>query len=203
LSMPEISLTDFVDFIVKSGTPKLTKVKELKRRDPDYDPAFDFWKPLREGLIEYHRSGGANKKQLDKIISNLSDPKKVGRYTPAIAGYKKFVGNKAITWFDPCRNKWRQGGLDVRVNPELGLEFKGQRHIIKLYFKNERPNKAKFDLVLAMMEDALHGKLKTGDTLAILDVSTGHLFKSPGPQPGLSPLLIGEATNFVTTWNLI
>ncbi|MGC8623940.1 MAG: hypothetical protein ACP5VQ_01585 [Phycisphaerae bacterium] len=35
--MPEISLTDFVDFLIKSGTPKLTKVTQIKQR-PDYNP---------------------------------------------------------------------------------------------------------------------------------------------------------------------
>ena len=45
--MPEISLTDFVDFVIKAGSPKLTKVRELVNRG-GYSPAFDFWKTLRE-----------------------------------------------------------------------------------------------------------------------------------------------------------
>ena len=39
--MAEISLTDFVDFVIKSGSPKLTKVKSAKTR-PDYDPKTDY-----------------------------------------------------------------------------------------------------------------------------------------------------------------
>ncbi|MEZ4253047.1 MAG: hypothetical protein R3B99_32975 [Polyangiales bacterium] len=39
----DISLTDFVDFAMESGTPKVTKVAEMKDR-PDYQPAFDFYK---------------------------------------------------------------------------------------------------------------------------------------------------------------
>lgn len=30
--MPEISLTEFVDFVIKSGTPKLTEVRRIKRQ---------------------------------------------------------------------------------------------------------------------------------------------------------------------------
>jgi hypothetical protein len=43
--MPSISLTDFVDFVVATGTSKLTKVRQIKRR-PQYHPAFDHWKSL-------------------------------------------------------------------------------------------------------------------------------------------------------------
>jgi len=199
--MPRISLTDFVDFVVKSGTPKLTKVRELKNRG-DYDPATDFWKPLRKAIIDYHKSGG-DKRQLDAILSKISDPKKQNRYPSAVAGYKKFIGRKIVKWFDPPKHLWTRSGLDVRVNPELGLEYNSQRHIIKLYFKDEKPNKQKFDVVLAMMEEALRSKLKAGDTLAILDVSNSKLHTSSGPQPSLTPLLVGEAAGFVATWNQI
>lgn len=52
----EISLTDFVDFVCKSGTAKLTKVRQIKERD-DYSPKTDFYKALREGVIENHETG--------------------------------------------------------------------------------------------------------------------------------------------------
>jgi hypothetical protein len=32
-NLPEISLTDFVDFVIKAGSPKLTKVRELVNRE--------------------------------------------------------------------------------------------------------------------------------------------------------------------------
>lgn len=50
----EISLTDFVDFVCKSGSAKLTQVKKVKYRD-DYSPATDFYKALREGIIQIIR----------------------------------------------------------------------------------------------------------------------------------------------------
>jgi hypothetical protein len=52
--MPEISLTDWVDFVITAGPPQFTKVKELAARG-EYDPRFDFWKPLREGLQSHHQ----------------------------------------------------------------------------------------------------------------------------------------------------
>jgi hypothetical protein len=56
LSMIKISLTDFVDIASKSGTPKATKVAQVKAR-PDYDARFDFYKPIRDQITEIHRAG--------------------------------------------------------------------------------------------------------------------------------------------------
>ena len=198
--MPEISLTDFVDFVVKSGTPKLTKVRQVKDR-VQYDPAMDFWKPLRDAIIGHHKAGRTNKNDLDRIITGLTDKKKMRRYPEAVKGYKKFLGRKTLQWFDPAREIWTISGLDVRINPELGLAINGERHIIKLYFKDEKLEKRKVDVVLAMMEEALRPNIQATDKLAILDVSGSALFQSTGQQSSILPLLVGEAASFVAIWN--
>ena len=53
-TVPEISLTDFVDFVIKAGSPKLTKVRELFNRG-EYSPAFDYWKQLRDHIADTHQ----------------------------------------------------------------------------------------------------------------------------------------------------
>jgi len=163
--MPEISLTDFVDFVVKAGTPKLTKVRQVKDRG-DYDPATDFWRPLREAITNFHQQGGTDKRQLDRVLTAVTDRKKSGRYASAVHSYKKFLGRKQTTWFDPPRDVWSNAGLDVRVNPELGVIINGTRHATKLYFKDDKPDKRKFDVVLAIMEEALRGNLLASSTLS-------------------------------------
>ena len=55
--MPQISLTDFVDVVAKAGRPKATKVRQVKERHA-YEPAFDFYKSLREHIVENHRHDG-------------------------------------------------------------------------------------------------------------------------------------------------
>lgn len=190
--MPEISLTDFVDFVVKSGTPKLTKVRQLKERGA-YDPAADFWRALREGIIGFHQAGGNDKRQLDRIRDGLTDRKKIARYPQAIKGYKRFLGRKQIAWFVPPRQSWESGGLIVKVNPELGLIINSDRYVIKLYFKDDKLEKRKVDVVLAMMEEALRINLHPSDKLAILDVSGKGFFSSSGQQARIAPLLVGEA----------
>ncbi len=200
--MPEISLTDFVDFVVKSGKPKLTKVKQIKER-PEYDPATDFWKPLREGIVKIHRTGNFETKEVDKILPEIKDPKKLNRYREAIAGYKKFLGRKKIEWFEPPRNILNLKELGIRINPELGLKIGGERFIIKLYFKNEKLVQNKVDTINAIMEIALRENLNKEDKLAILDVSNSKFFVSNGLVDDLYPLLFGEAVSFVAIWNML
>jgi len=56
--MPEISLTKFVDFVIKSGTPKMTQVRAIKKRRVDgYDPSHDYYRKLRDGIVELHQQG--------------------------------------------------------------------------------------------------------------------------------------------------
>jgi len=202
--MPEISLTDFVDFASRSGTRQLTKVRELKARGA-YNPAHDFWKRLRDGIVAYHSRGGPIT-QLDAIVTGLTDPKKRRRYLDAVANYKRWLGRKQITWFQPPRAVWSQGGLDVKVNPELGLDINGQRHAIKLYFKSDRLGKYKVDVVSTLMVDALQTWMRANpDTeLSVLDIGNRKLFPSSRVNTGaLVPLLIGQASMFVTIWNSI
>lgn len=51
---------------------------------------------------------------------------------------------------------WIVSELDVRINPELGLEFDSKKYLIKLYFKNDKLSKEKITQVLTLMESENH-----------------------------------------------
>ena len=194
--MPEISLTDWVDFVITAGPPQFTKVKELAARG-EYDPRFDFWRPLREGLQNHHQG----KAKLEDVIPGLKDPKKLKRYPDAIKAYQKFVGKKHLAWFKPPSAPWTYGGLTVRVNPELGLQFDGKKHVVKLYFKEEKPTKQRLNVVLAMMRAALD--LEEGTVPAVLDVSSCRLITPKPIEQDLLPMLQAQAISFVHMWNAV
>lgn len=198
--MPQISLTDFVDFVASSGSPKQTKVRTVKNRG-DYSPAFDFWKRFREGVAEYHQSGSTQKSDLDIIASSQTDQKKITAYPAPVVAYKKFLGRKTINWFAPVSNLWASGGTEVRVNPELGLDINGTKHLVKLYMKAEPLSKRKVEVILALMHDALSATAPAGACFAVLDVPRGVLYSSNTPNPGVIPLLHGEAISFAVIWN--
>jgi hypothetical protein len=194
--MPDISLTDWVDFVITAGPPRFTKVKELTTR-AEYDPRFDFWKSLREGLQSHHQG----RTTLEEILVVLKDPKKLKRYPEAIKAYKKFVGKKHLAWFRPPSAAWTYAGLTVRVNPELGLQFDGKKHVVKLYFKEEKPTKQRLSVVLAMMRISLD--LGEGMVPAVLDVGSSRLITPNAVEPDLLPMLQGEAIAFVHMWNAV
>jgi hypothetical protein len=87
------------------------------------------------------------------------------------------------------------------VNPELGLVVNDEKHIIKLYFKDDQLQKRKTDVVIALMQVSL--ELPQGGRAAILEVSTGKLYSSPGDLGHLLPLLAGEAASFAAMWSAL
>ena len=117
--MPRISLTDFVDFVSSSGTPKATKVSQIKNRPP-YHPAQDYYKQIREHLINVHESNQA-KSALDKLTNETIYEKKFENYLLILNGYKKWWGRKKLNWFEPSSTIFSHHGIDVSINPELGL----------------------------------------------------------------------------------
>lgn len=197
--MINISLTDFIDYVSKIGTSKFTVVNQIHSRDV-YHPAFDFWKILREGIIDFHKFD-KDKSELDNILNELTDKKKINRYPLLIESYKTFIGRKKIEWFDPPFKEWKTNDLRVKLNPELGLDINGNLFVIKLYFKTDKLSQLKADLILLLMNT----KLKKGDfkeaTFAVLDVERNKLFDKTKLNKIHLSLLEGEAMSFVNIWN--
>jgi len=195
--MKNVSLTYFVDFVLKAGTPKLTVVKDFKYRD-DYKPFMDFYKDLRDKVVETHVAGGSIG-DLQSWAASQATPKR-SPYLAILAGYQKFYGKrKKYTWFDPPSTVHQIGSLPLSVNPELGLEIQGVRHVIKVYWKDEPLTKPKVQLVLHLMDQALAGSA-TSATFGLLDARKGKLHTMAAPTPGLDALLAGEANNFLTVF---
>jgi hypothetical protein len=195
----EISLTDLVGFVCKSGSAKLTKVKEIKKRDV-YSPATDFYKGLREGIINIH-SNNQTKNELKNILSTVTDSKKIKNYSEALDGYRKFWGRQSFVWFTPPYKHWIIGEMDVRINPELGLQNKDKFYVVKLYLKSEKLSKDKVSQILTLMEKELRKAVEPEIKFAVLDVKNGKIFIKTDDDISLIPLLEGEARSFETIWN--
>jgi hypothetical protein len=192
----KVSLTYFVDFVMKSGTPKLTVVRNFKDRK-EYDPQTDFYKKVRQGIVRLHREGKP-KTVLDSLIAGLSDEKKQNAYPEIVSGYKKFLGTKKLKWFEPPQSDWVAGGLTVSVNPELGLEINGQPFVLKLYFKEEALQKKRAEIIAHMMDVTLRPASPSAAAFVVLDVRRGKPVQPPVPVVGHNALLAGEAASFAT-----
>lgn len=199
--MPTISLTDFVDFVVATGTSKLTKVRQIKRR-PEYNPAFDHWKILRDGIVEFHAVGRGDRAFFDRLLARVTDGAKRTTYQPLVANYKRFLGRKVIT-SQPSNQHvtWSYKTLEVRINPELRLNINGTETIIKLYFKATKPGANKIAVIQLLMKHAL--PKAPGAAFCVLDVNNLKPYISADPNDDNLPLLYGEADSFITIWDHI
>lgn len=197
--MSQLSLTDFVDIVSKSGRPKATKVRQVKDR-PEYEPAFDFYKAFREHLVELHKKG-FDRSVLPSILDELTDPKKIRSYPDLIAGYKKWWGRKTLQWFNPPRSSYSLGGIDIIVNPELGLSINGQRHIIKLYLKSEALSTFKVEVILDLMEHQLRSMAAPDDKFAILDVREAKLYAEGPHDVSLLSMVNAELAYIAAMWS--
>ena len=196
--MARISLTDFVEVVSKSGTPKASKVAELKNR-PKYDPATDFYRPLREHIVEIHRRGGA-KADLKSILSQVTDYKKISNYPGVVNGYRKWWGNKVLEWCDPPTDVFSAHGIDVSVNPELGLLVDGRPYLIKLYFKSTPLSKQRIDIVTHLMETCLRPHCKRSETMAVLDTRKSKLLHPTVPTSTLAAVVDAELAYIAALW---
>lgn len=177
------------------GTPRLTVVRNVKYRKP-YQPHFDHWKDLRDAIITYHLEGNTDKKYFDDFLSTVIKEEKRESYRPVIAQYKKFLGKKKCATFKNDRIIWTHNDLEVSINPELCISINGEKHLIKLYFKDTKLIKLQADVILYLMKHALP-TISDLDYYAILDVQSNKLIKSANPNDSLKPLLLGEAESFI------
>lgn len=195
---PELSMTDFVDVVHQSGIPKSTKIRQVKQR-PDYHPACDFYKPVREAIVDTHIAAGT-KMHFTSLAGAVSDPKKVKSYPDVINGYVKWWGRKPLTWFTPSRGHYLSSGVSVIINPEVGLEWSGEKHIIKLYFKEDRIEKLRVSLILDLMEYSLRPNTDEDVVMSVLDVRASKLYSRPNGPLSSIPLVDAELAYIAALW---
>lgn len=197
--MPQISFTVFVEFTVSETFSRLRRVRQAVENQ-EYDPRWDFWRALREEIVRLHQ-GGQPMTQLNPLLARITDPKKHDPYAAAIAGYQRFARRLNPVFFEPPRHDWVHGDLTVRVNPELGLTYRGEDHVLKLYFNGEPLSQRRANLSLALMEEALRPHAGPGVRFGIMDVQRGRLIEPTREIEDVDVLIRGEASAFLEMWN--
>jgi len=191
-----VSLTTFVDFVCRAGTPKATVVRQWKRRQ-DYNVARDYYKVLRDAIVDHHRKGTA------MPMPSTTPKNKRENYRIITRGHRKWVGRKALRWFNPATDVWTSGQLNVNINPELGLRINGVPHLVKLYFKADKLSKNRVDIVTHLMSAVLSSAAPPHCVMGVLDLRNGKLFTAAGPIPGLDAQLGAEAAYWNALWSHI
>lgn len=195
--MPGISLTDFVDIVSAAGTPKATKVKNVKNR-PEYEPRFDYWKRLRDQIVDVHKNSYP-KSELGNILPGITGNKR-DNYMVLIDTYKSWWGRRTLSWFEPPHGTYSAHGVDVSVNPELGLEIKGSPHLVKLYFKAEPLAKNRVDIITHLMHKQLSRRCPNDTSMSILDIRRRKFISPTVPVTGLDAILDSELAYVANLW---
>jgi len=196
--MDKVSLTYFVDFVLKSGTPKLTGVREYKERKDELST--DFYRPIREAIVEMHTKG-LPLSTLSEVARAQDDEKRQKHYPLVIAGYRSFLAEGAMNFFEPPRAGLSLGALAIDVNPELGLVLSGKKHLIKLYFRSEPLTPRRTAVILALLSRGLCEG--TDYVPAVLDVRNGKLHTYANTSSRIDILLRGEAAAFAAMYGSV
>lgn len=195
----EVRITTFMEFVAADWAAKVTAVKNAKNiYGNDYDPKVDYWKKLREAVIDFHENGRSAKHL--STLSERVDAKKAANYKSVIDGYSKWLKGHEVEWIGTSSVPWNSGDLTVKVHPELGLRIDGEQWAIKLWLKGQRLTKKRVEATLHLL-DLTHGTLNT--RVGILDARAGRLITPTRLVPGIDALLAGEAAAFVTMWNAL
>lgn len=162
-----------------------------------YNPAHDFWRPLRRAIVNAHQREEVD--LLDQLMPKITDKKKLSNYPARIQAHKKWWGKKDYEWFQPLEAEWQYRQVAVRVNPELGLIDDSGPIVVKLYFKNERLSKLRVDGILHLLETTVTPAGKDA-RVGILDVPRARLIQPTVVKPGLEAALRAEAAYIATAW---
>lgn len=196
--MESIQMGTFVDFVLTSGTGKLTAVKQLKQgRDERFS---DFYRPVREAIVDMHTKG-LDTIVLDDLVSSLFDPRERRLFPKVVNGYKKFLRQSRMTWFEPPMRDYQLGPMCVRVAPEVGLLIDGRPHAIKLYFRGDPLSPQRILVSNQLLANAL-GTTWPGTAFATLDVRRAHLY-AHRPKGEVGLLLKAEAASFSSLWSAL
>jgi hypothetical protein len=76
--------------------------KPCRRVDRDYDPATDFWRTLRKGLIELHETGRMTPAELGAWLATQTNGRRLPRYREAVEGYTPGLWRRAHAQESQC-----------------------------------------------------------------------------------------------------
>ncbi|WP_377865785.1 hypothetical protein [Bacillus sp. R86525] len=198
----KVGLTQFLDFTLKSSAAKTNFVKNLKSQ-PEYQPAFDYWKQLRDTVIKFHQ----NELPFEcfETLVQTVDQKKKQNYIDVIKQYKKFIKNNDVSWFDPGKSHWISDDLIVRSSPELGLFINDEPHLIKLYFKGkkERIDKYNINSTLTLLNESTFSNEYNDVNYTVLDIQKNRMYTNNSINNDHLIALESEAHQLSYLWNKV
>lgn len=195
--MERVPLPTFVEFVFTAGKPRIQVAKTFK--DHRYDHLADFYKPLREAIIDTH-AGGKPLSALDDFLRMLTDERKRRVFPGLVEAYRKWFHASPKRWIAPPRSMLPIGDLEIDIAPPLGFEIDGRPTFIYLHFSGATLAQKRVDVLLGFVSAAL-GPVMPTTQFGLLDVGRSKLHTLRHPSnPRLGLLARGEAASFATIY---
>ena len=202
-----ISLTQFLSFSTKVSTSaKINEIRRIKNA-PDYEPATDYWKQLRDEIKRIFEKNLPIETLLS--LSDRVSEKKRKNYSRAISKFLLFAKNNELEYFKTGKSFWKlSDDLFVGTSPELGLIVNGKKYYVKNWYKkpanDTKVSQRNIQSALTMMQisDCDFSK-KENDQFAVLNLQNGKLIEA---KPLLSEAVLEletDARTFVDIWSRV
>jgi hypothetical protein len=105
-----------------------------------------------------------------------------------------------VEWSEPPRRLYRSSGIEVIVNPELCLSFGREKHVIKLYFKEEPLDRFKVEVILSLMEHVLRPNCAKDVIMSVMDARRAKLFPWRPSSRSRMALVDAELAYIASLW---
>jgi hypothetical protein len=157
---------------------------------------YDYWMPVRNGIVSVQRRGG-DPKELNTLLESAPQDR-VNNYATCIKAFQKWHKGKD---FGPRRNRpaglWKVGELEVTIPADLIQSIDGDDRVTRLYFSEPALKPAQRLAMLYLLGYAY----PDNGVPSVLEVRKGKLHhETPQIIAAQGALLEGEAETFVRVW---
>lgn len=163
----------FANFVTEKPNKRKKYVNKIINKEP-YAFEKDYYSVLRIKLISTIKK---NKSliELNQMLKKIN-PKKHNHYEVLIDQIQNFMQGVKYIWVEPPKNIIEYSGLQLKVNPEIGININGETLFIKMYFKQDQIENEKVNIMLKIMQDSIKEDYQNAK-VAILDVRRCELHK--------------------------
>jgi hypothetical protein len=173
--MPVIAFTTFLKCLASSTQEKLRQYALY-----DQPGGYDFYTQLKRNASAVS-SGSKRWDSAQAAIDSIAGDAERKHNRSAMTALRHWVERRNATLFDPPEGLARSPnrGLTVRLNPELGVEFKGSRHVVALWATKKPPLSTRVAGVgVKLLQDALaHGEFADCQ-FNVLDLRANRIYGS-------------------------
>lgn len=163
----------FANFVIEKPNKRKRYVNKVINKGP-YSFEKDYYSIFRAKLISAIKK---NKSliELNNMLKKIN-PRKYNHYEVLIDQIQNFMQGVKYIWVEPPKNIIEYSGLQLKVNPEIGININGETLFIKMYFKQEQINTKKVNVMLKIMQDSIKEDYPNAK-VAILDIRHCELHK--------------------------